>query len=298
MVKVFQKFFFLLSLTGTAFLLMGSDYQVKSVVTSSITGSAITSVTSSLTCSMSMVSRATNSLTSRPICSGTGGVMSKPTGSCVSSKPTPTMGAAGAVKKTTAVEVTLSPAAEELARTINFDRRVLLIVREESQDRISRLIGFDDDGYQIVAPGIAVSVPEDRSDRILESLRHKLRPLKYMPFVVEMNEGLKIDKIGVLKGTDQYAILRIMHTDGEDYEIANEDVIDRLMEWQKTSPFDIIGAGSDWVEIEFKTLPKDLNAFADEVYDFCPDTVDQGPASIEGLIKEIRRTNRLFLWWD
>jgi hypothetical protein len=206
--------------------------------------------------------------------------------------------APGVVSRPTAAKVTLSPASEELAKSIKFDRQVLIIAKGESQDHIGRLIGFDEENYQIIAPGIVISVPEDKTDHVLSSLRQKLLPLKYMPFVVEMNEGLKIDKIGIIKGTDQYEILRIMHTDGDEYDISNQDVIDRLKEWEINSPFDIIGADSDWVEIEFKILPKDLTAFAEEVYDFCPDAVDQGPGSTAELAKEIQKTKKLFLWWD
>jgi hypothetical protein len=194
--------------------------------------------------------------------------------------------------------IKLSPQAEELAKSIKFDRQVLIMAKEESGESIHRLIGYDEKDYQIIADGIAVTVPEDRTDIVLASLRKKLSPLKYMAFVVEVNAGIKTDRIGILKGTDQYDILRVMHTDGDDYDISNSDVIERLKEWEKSSPFDIIGADNDWVEIEFKTLPKDLRAFAEEVYDFCPDTVDQGPGSVGGLIAEIQRTKRLFLWWE
>jgi len=205
---------------------------------------------------------------------------------------------ASVISRPTGTPVTLSPYAEELARIINFDRQVLLIVKEESHERIQRMVGYDEEGYQIIAPGIAVSVPEDKSENILAELRHKLAPLNYMAFVVEMNAGLKVDKIGVLKGTDQFEILRIMHTDGDEYDISNQDVIERLKEWAKISSFDIIGADYDWVEIEFKRLPKDLKAFAEEVYDFSPDAVDEGPGTVDGLIGELKKTNRLFLLWD
>jgi hypothetical protein len=194
--------------------------------------------------------------------------------------------------------VTLSPYAEELARTINFDRQVLVMVKEATQQHIHRLIGYDENGYQIIAPGIAVPVPEDKAEGIRDSLRRKLLPLKYRVFVVEMNAGLKTDTIGILKGTDQYEILRVMQTNGDDYDISNQDIIDRLKEWEKCCAFDIIGAENDWVEIEFKTLPKDLKAFAEEVYEFSPDAVDQGWGSVDGLVKEIQKTSRLFLWWD
>lgn len=193
--------------------------------------------------------------------------------------------------------ITLSAYAEELAKILNFDRKVLLLIKQEANGHIHRLIGFDEDGYQIFAPGIAVQVPEDRTDHILDSLRKKL-PRQYMAFVVEMNEGMKTDTIGILKGTDQYEILRIMQTGGEEYDITNQDVIDQLKEWEKTASFAIVGADSDWVEIEFTSLPKDLKGFVEEVYDFCPDAVDQGPGSVDGLISDIKRTRRLFLWWD
>ena len=197
-----------------------------------------------------------------------------------------------------AATVELSPHAEELAKSVRFDRQVLIAAKEESGASVYRLVGYDEKDYQIMADGVAVLVPENRTDMVLDSLRRKLSPLKYMAFVVEMNAGIKTDRIGILRGTDQYDILRVMHTDGDDYGISNEDVIERLKDWEKSSPFDIMGADNDWVELEFKTLPKDLKAFVEEVYDFCPDAVDQGPGTIAGLITEIQLTKRLFLWWD
>jgi hypothetical protein len=273
-----RRFPILPVLAGTVLLLMGAGNQVHSSITSSIT-SSVTNSTSS-----SAITRATGSTTNG---------MTNSLSSRVSSSATVSV-----TSKVTATPVTLSASAEELAKTLKFDRRVLIIAKEVTADRIGRLTGFDSEGYQIIAAGIVVSVPEDKTDHILSSLRRKLLPLKYTPFVVEMNAGLKIEKIGILKGTDQYEILRIMHTNGDDYDISNQDVIERLKEWEIHSPFDIIGADNDWVEIEFRSLPSDLKAFAEEVYDFCPDAVDQGPGSTAELAKEIQKTKKLFLWWD
>jgi len=195
-------------------------------------------------------------------------------------------------------QITLSPYAEEVARIMKFDRQVLIIMKEESGTGIHRLIGYDDRDFQIIVDGVYVPVPEEKTDVILAALRQKLAPLKYMAFVVEMNAGMKTDNIGVLKGDDQYDILRIMHTDGDEYDISNQDVIDRLKDWEKIASFDIVGADNDWVEIEFKTIPRDIKAFVEDVYEFCPDAIDQGPGTVEGLEKEIQKTRRLFLWWD
>lgn len=194
--------------------------------------------------------------------------------------------------------VILSTYAETVSRAIKFDRQVLIAMKEESGGAIHRMIGYDENDFQIIVDGVYVPVPDERTDLVLDMLRKRLLPLGYTPFVIEINAGIKTDKIGVLKGADQYEILRVMHTDGDDYDITNQDVIERLKEWERATPFTILGADNDWVEIEFKTLPKDLKAFAEEVYDFCPDAVDQGPGSIAELVKEIQMTKRLFLWWD
>jgi len=194
--------------------------------------------------------------------------------------------------------IVLSPHAEEVARQIGFDRRVLTITKEETHEHIARLTGYDENDYQVMVNGISVDVPEERSGQVLSRLRARLKPLNYMAFVVAMNASLGRDTIGVIKGTDQFEIVRIMQTNGEEYDILNEDVVARLKDWEKTFSFDIIGADNDWVEIEFKTLPKDLFLFAEEVYDFCPDAVDQGPGSVSGLVKDMQATRRLFLWWD
>ncbi len=274
------------------------------------TGSIVSNVTTSLKSGVtgSIASKETNScpkkippVTSKTTSSVTGTVTGKPAPgpqssltSSVSTGPTTT----GISIRPAASPVTLSPYAEELAKTIKFNRQVLIIAKEETHERIQRLVGYDDDGYQIVAPGIAVSVPEDKSDTVLSELRRKLHPLRYMAFVVEMNTGMKADKIGIIRSSDQYEILRIMHTDGDEYEISNQDVIDRLKEWEKIAHFEIIGADSDWVELEFKKLPPDLKAFAEEVYEFSPDAVDEGPGTVEGLIKEMQKTKRLLLLWE
>jgi hypothetical protein len=195
-------------------------------------------------------------------------------------------------------QVSLSPHEELLAGQIGFDVEVLRLVKETVPGHFHRMSGYDRNGYQIVVNGFSVPVPEQETARTLSLLRQKLLPRKYLAFIIEVNEALRSDKIGILKGSDQYEILRVMQTNGDDYDITNEDIIERLKEWEKQYPFEIIGAEYDWVEIEFKSVPADIRSFALEVYDFCPDVVDQDLGSIDELTREIKETRRVFLWWD
>ncbi len=186
---------------------------------------------------------------------------------------------------------------ERLADQVGMDKDVLLVVREEARNDLHRLIGYDENGYQIMADGVVVSVSQTRTEAVLRSLREKLHRRKYMAFIIEINNAIKRDKIAVIRGTDQFDILQVMHTNGEEDDVSHEEVVERLKVWHKKYPFEIIGAENDWVEIEFRSVPADLKALAEEVEDFSPDAVDEGAGSVAGLMKEVTATKRLLLFW-
>ncbi|MHB8846006.1 MAG: DUF4253 domain-containing protein [Nitrospirota bacterium] len=192
----------------------------------------------------------------------------------------------------------LSPAEEHLAVQIGFEKDILLLVKEVTGHSLHRLSGYDEDEYQIMANGFVATVVKSQSDQVLWSLRERLKPRKYMAFLIESINALKTDKLAIIKGTDPYDILAIMHTNGDVDDLSHEDVMERLREWGKQCPFEIIGAENDWVEIEFRTLPGNLKAFVEEVYEFSPDAVGEGTANAARLIKEISATKRLMLWWE
>lgn len=192
----------------------------------------------------------------------------------------------------------LSASEERIANQVGFEKEILQLVKGEARSPVRRLSGYDEDGYQIMSNGLTVSVPRSRSEQVLWSLRDKLKPLKYMAYIIEINDTLKIDNIGIIKGADQYDILQIMHTNGDEQDVSHEEVIEKLKEWGTQCTFEIIGAENDWVEIEFRVMPRDLKVFAEEIYDFSPDTVDEDAGSLSALIKEINGTKRLMLWWN
>ena len=181
---------------------------------------------------------------------------------------------------------------------INFDRDILRIIKRETSVPIHRLTGYDENGYQVMADGLSVQVPHSRSEGVREVLRDRLAPFACLVFFSAIDEGVKRDRISIIKGIDQFSILRVMQTNGEDDDVTHEEVLQRLREWNRITPFQIIGAENDWVELEFSVLPKDLKAFAEEVYDFSPDTVDEGTGTLKDLIAELKRTKRMILLWN
>jgi len=86
---------------------------------------------------------------------------------------------------------------------------------------------------------------------------------------------------------DQFDPVRKAGTGAPNFDMDTHAIITRLQAWQALCKFRIVGAGPDTVEIKFDTLPADMAAFARDVYDFCPDLVDQGTGCVAEMIEEM-----------
>ena len=84
---------------------------------------------------------------------------------------------------------------------------------------------------------------------------------------------------------DPFAAIREAGTDGANYDLTTEDIIERLTELQSLCSFRVTNAGHDRVDIEFATLPKDMDAFVRELYGFCPDVVEQGTGYLGEIVR-------------
>lgn len=79
--------------------------------------------------------------------------------------------------------------------------------------------------------------------------------------------------------------LKANSTNGANYEVSNEDVIARLEAWDAKYSIEISDIGHDCVTVTFKSLPEDTRPLAEEIYEFCPDTVDQGFGCYDEMIE-------------
>jgi len=108
----------------------------------------------------------------------------------------------------------------------------------------------------------------------------------------------------VAPGDSQFDIIRFMETTGNDIDLGTNDIVEKLMDLNDRYTINIFRANYDDVGFEVKTLPDDLTTFAEEMYKFCPDCVDQGVGSIEKLVETYEKTIdyfdtlAVFLWWD
>lgn len=152
----------------------------------------------------------------------------------------------------------------------------------------------------IFLKGLVFRESNDKSYNIVLSLKEKLRKMGYSIFLLENNFNIdnKPDNVGILKTTDQYTVLRQIATDGINWDITNDSLVSIIKRFDKKYSLELIGASGDWCEFVIHYEPQSWAQFAEEVYKICPDVVDQGTGSVEALAAEMKRTKRLYLWWD
>jgi hypothetical protein len=158
-----------------------------------------------------------------------------------------------------------------------------------------------DFGREAYTKGRSVLVPEKQAEQLLSLVRPKLLPgLVAFVGVTNSHAMPKPDgvELVVAEGRDQFDILRVAATDGVNHGLGTEDLIKELVRWNDEFGIDIWQAETDVVQLRLKTLPKNLRAFANRVYKFCPDIVEQGVGDVRKLEKLIAQEKAVFLWWD
>jgi hypothetical protein len=158
-----------------------------------------------------------------------------------------------------------------------------------------------DFGRDRFAGARSVVVPEGKAEGALAAIRERLG--KGLVAFIGTTHSLAAradagSEIVVGPGRSQFDIVRIAASDAVNYDMVTEDLIKRLEAWDKAYGIDIFRAESDTIDLRLLTLPKDLRKFVEEVYDFCPDIVDQGTGTVEALKEDVEKTRTVFLWWD
>lgn len=119
----------------------------------------------------------------------------------------------------------------------------------------------------------------------------------------------KTDQATDMRDDAEFVQLWRAETNGANYGLSTEDIVAHLKAWRSMCSFRIVDAKHDMVVLEFENLPKDVDAFANDIYDFCPDVVDQGTAfaaemqeseldGLETLKRVLQDKRKLTLWWD
>jgi Domain of unknown function (DUF4253) len=152
----------------------------------------------------------------------------------------------------------------------------------------------------IFLQGLVFNETNSKSYDLVFSLKNQFKEKGYSIFLLENNFNIdnEPDNIAVLKTTDKYTVLKQIATDGINWNITNDSLISIIKTFDKKYSLELIGASGDWCEFIIHTEPKNWMEFANEVYKVCPDVVDQGTGTVQALADEMKKTKRLYFWWD
>lgn len=185
----------------------------------------------------------------------------------------------------------------KLSAQVGFDEEVVELLKREARGSLHRLTGFTEDGSEESAAGVAALIKDMIDFDGIMRLQSSLIPRGYFAFH-SRQPHFGPDAIAMIHSANPYDALKIKATNGINYGVETSDIITKLTQWQQQFSFTIVGVDYDLVEIILDTLPSDVDAFAQEVYEFCPDIVEQGTDTVEALVEDIKTKKFLFLWWD
>ena len=259
----------------------------------------------------------------------------------------------------------------QVARDLGLDDEALAIVKQSVSSPLSRLTltsgaveeGFDPSRFtgrvekgkgegelSLSLDVLSAVLPQPDAHEIVATLQPQLQPRGCQALLtagIGHADWCRIFNLGVLAAGKQYRdkalvvffpaqdpapLLWARQTNGANCTVYTEHIMAKLDQWGRRCSLMILGAGWDWVDLRFASLPEDLQSFAEEIYQFCPDTIDQGivkappehladkPAGemseeemeemmefMEGALDEqdpsdladyLVREKRLHLWWD
>lgn len=169
---------------------------------------------------------------------------------------------------------------ESIAVAAGLNEAVVPLLRRHGRKRVDRLLATTEDGGTTPAAGLSVPVADgEAAEKLMTALRPDLGPLECRAFWSERpgtGGPNRANEVMIVPASDPYAPLRLRRTDGANYDVSTDDILDRLRQWEQACRFEVVGAAGSWAALKFETLPSRPCAFAEEVYLFCPDTVTQG----------------------
>lgn len=98
-------------------------------------------------------------------------------------------------------------------------------------------------------------------------------------------------------------LVRSQGTNGLNYSVDNDMVIEKLKKWNKQYGISVLEASHDSMTVKFKNLPDDLSELVTEYFLFDPEMevhgTEQYAASVmRETAKKLRQTHTLSFWWD
>ena len=194
---------------------------------------------------------------------------------------------------------------EDLLRALNIDSALGLAIKSCTNNKIERLYEvqeFDEYTEDPKIRGIKSVISEKVT---MPSLYEKVKGLQsistFKDYHILSCGNFGSDKdwfISAIKTRDKFECLRVFETNGVNYNLDTKDIILFFQKWDCQARFSIIDAYIDRVIIQLADFDFDLDTFAKEALEFCPDFLSA--VEDEEQLKQyiLDRNGEVDFWWD
>ena len=183
-----------------------------------------------------------------------------------------------------------APASADEMKALGVDTDLAEMMRNRTSGPGTLLRGADDD-----APiGLQWPTESTASVALVRQLRDELVKRGFVIFVAERNFGTGPDHVGLMQGAEpESVIVKRVVPPG----LARDAWLERLRGWRKDAPWDLVGVGADWLEIEFREAPPKPERWLEEIGRIAPASFGGAPEGRDAFRETLVRTRRALLWW-
>lgn len=83
----------------------------------------------------------------------------------------------------------------------------------------------------------------------------------------------------------KFSVVTERETNGINYDVTTEDIVEKLEKWDSEFGIEISDVDHCSVVVKFSTLPAKLMTLGNEIYEFCPDVIDQGFGCMDDMVE-------------
>lgn len=85
----------------------------------------------------------------------------------------------------------------------------------------------------------------------------------------------------------KFAPLYEQQTKAPNFDLETADIVAKLQAWDAAYGIEIQDVENDAVTVMFQTLPEDLPGLAADIYEFCPDVIEQHFGCFDSLVEDL-----------
>jgi len=146
--------------------------------------------------------------------------------------------------------------------------------------------------------GYSFAVTRALGEKLIAEHHQRLREKGAYLFRHEKDHRDIEDKIGLLPTRRWTDLIQVFQTNGANYDLMPADIVRWLEGFSTRNSVFITGVGWDWLEGRITGKVQNARKLAQQMYEFCPDIVEQGMGSVKDLARALEKDGYFFFWWD